>query len=169
MHWSGNQLGMSRVWFVLHPTPAAIGGPARIPIRNAHFCSIVATCAQNRSDIDGVVAADHACNLTKHVIVTQGNEVNPVHHAARIQLLATREGRTVIVGSFASGGLRPTGFATRCFVFTVFRDEGVAAPHLSSSCTQKTHHQCQNVRPLGATPAAQVSGKIFLYQPGKYA
>ena len=122
---------------------------------------IVATCTQNRSNLDRVVAADHACNLAKRVIVAQGNEVNPVHHDARIQLLATCERRTVIVGSFASSGFRPTGFATLCVVFTVFRQEGVVATCLSSSCTQKTHHECWKVSPLGATAAAQVSGKSF--------
>ena len=43
--------------------------------------------------------------------------------------------------------------------FAVFGDEGVVAPRFSSSCTQKTHHRCQNVCTLGATSAAQMSGE----------
>ena len=37
------------------------------------------------------MAAHHACNLTKRVIVAHGYEVVPVHHGARVQLLATEQ------------------------------------------------------------------------------
>ena len=38
----------------------------------------------------------------------------------------------------------PNSPGTFCF-FTVFKNEGVVAPRLRSSCAQKTHRQCQSV------------------------
>ena len=47
-------------------------------------------------------------------------------------------------------------------IFTVFRDESVVASRLSSSCTQKTHHQCQNVYLIGCNScSSSVRRKVF--------